>query len=206
MYLPRSEYDRGVNTFSPEGRLFQVEYAMEAIKLGTTVIGLKTAQGIVLAAEKRISSSLLLPSSIEKIIEVDSHVGMALSGVAADSRLIMDHARLEATNHTFVYEEPIPMESIAQSVGDLALRFGEGIDGQKAIMSRPFGVSILIAGIDSKNGPILYHTDPSGTYLEFDAKAIGAGSEAAMITLESSYKKVRKLPFIITVIVGYFIG
>lgn len=67
-------------------------------------------------------------------------------------------------------------------------------------------MSILIAGIDSKNGPILYHTDPSGTYLEFDAKAIGAGSEAAMITLESSYKKVRKLPFIITVIVGYFIG
>ena len=96
MFLNRSEYDRGVNTFSPEGRLFQVEYAIEAIKLGSTAVGVKSAEGVVLAVEKRITSTLLESSSVEKIVQLDQHLGCALSGLIADSRTIIEHARVEA--------------------------------------------------------------------------------------------------------------
>ena len=114
MYLTRSEYDRGVNTFSPEGRLFQVEYAIEAIKLGSTAIGLQTKSGSVLAVEKRLTSSLLEPSSVEKIAEIDTHVGAAMSGLVADARTLVDHARVEAQNHRFTYDEPIGVEALTQ--------------------------------------------------------------------------------------------
>lgn len=154
MFLTRSEYDRGVNTFSPEGRLFQVEYAIEAIKLGSTAVGIRTPEGVILAVEKRVTSSLLVPESIEKILELDTHLGCAMSGLTADSRTMIDHARVEAQNHRFTYDEPIRVESVTQSVCDLALRFGEGADGQERIMSRPFGVALLIAGVD-EHGPQL---------------------------------------------------
>jgi 20S proteasome subunit alpha 5 len=114
MYLTRSEYDRGVNTFSPEGRLFQVEYAIEAIKLGSTAVGIQTKQGCVLAVEKRLTSPLLDPASVEKIAEIDAHIGAAMSGLVADARTLVDHARVEALNHTFTYEEPIGVEALTQ--------------------------------------------------------------------------------------------
>ncbi|XP_039252946.1 proteasome subunit alpha type-5-like isoform X2 [Styela clava] len=101
MFMTRSEYDRGVNTFSPEGRIFQVEYAIEAIKLGSTAIGIRTAEGVVLAVEKRITSPLIEPSSIEKIFEVDGHVGCAMSGLIADSKTMIDKARVEAQSRPF---------------------------------------------------------------------------------------------------------
>jgi 20S proteasome subunit alpha 5 len=94
--LRRSEYDRGVNTFSPEGRLFQVEYAIEAIKLGSTAVGIQVKEGVILAVEKRLTSSLLVPSSVEKIMEIDKHIGAAMSGLIADARTLVDHARVEA--------------------------------------------------------------------------------------------------------------
>ncbi|KAJ2552596.1 proteasome component pup2 [Coemansia sp. RSA 1933] len=188
MFLTRSEYDRGVNTFSPEGRLFQVEYAIEAIKLGSTAIGIRTSEGVILAVEKRITSPLLVADSIEKILEIDRHVGCAMSGLTADSRTMIEFARVEAQSHTFSYNEVIPVESVTQAVCDLALRFGEGADGQESTMSRPFGVSLLIAGVDER-GPQLYHTDPSGTFLHYEAKAIGAGSEGAQSELQEQYHR-----------------
>ncbi|KAJ1933204.1 proteasome component pup2 [Linderina macrospora] len=188
MFLTRSEYDRGVNTFSPEGRLFQVEYAIEAIKLGSTAIGIRTSEGVVLAVEKRVTSPLLVADSIEKILEIDSHVACAMSGLTADSRTMIEHARIEAQNHTFNYDEPVPVESVTQSVCDLALRFGESADGQQSTMSRPFGVALLIAGVDER-GPQLFHTDPSGTFWRYEAKAIGAGSEGAQTELQEQYHR-----------------
>jgi len=187
MYLTRSEYDRGVNTFSPEGRLFQVEYAIAAINLGSTAIGIQTAEGVVLVAEKRISSSLLIPSSIQKIVEIDRHIGCAMSGLVADARTLIDHARVDAQNYHFTYDEPISVESSTQGICDLALRFGEDRDDEDA-MSRPYGVAFLMAGVD-ENGPLLFHTDPSGTYLQYFAKAIGSGSEGAQQQLEQEYHK-----------------
>eukprot|EP00803_Ostreobium_quekettii_P005293 evm.model.scf_37.19 EVM.evm.TU.scf_37.19 scf_37:163835-167639(+) len=186
MFLTRSEYDRGVNTFSPEGRLFQVEYAIEAIKLGSTAIGVRTGEGIVLAVEKRITSPLLEPSSVEKLMEIDEHMGCAMSGLTADARTLIEHARVETQQHRFSYNEAMPVESCTQSLCDLALRFGE--DNDDGGMSRPFGVALLIAGWD-ENGPILFHADPSGTYVKYDAMAIGSGSEGAQTTLQESYRK-----------------
>ncbi|CAE6414553.1 unnamed protein product [Rhizoctonia solani] len=180
--------DRGVNTFSPEGRLFQVEYAIEAIKLGSTTVGIKTPEGVVLGVEKRVQSSLLESSSIEKIMEIDTHLGCAMSGLTADARTMIDHARLTAQNHRFTYDEAIKVESVTQAVCDLALRFGESMDNEDAMMSRPFGVALLIAGIDEL-GPQLYHTDPSGTFVRYEAKAIGSGSEAAQTELQDKYHK-----------------
>ncbi|ODQ66451.1 N-terminal nucleophile aminohydrolase [Nadsonia fulvescens var. elongata DSM 6958] len=188
MFLTRSEYDRGVNTFSPEGRLFQVEYSLEAIKLGSTAIGVQTSEGVILGVEKRVTSSLLEASSIEKIIEIDRHVGCAMSGLTADARTMIDHARVESVNHDLYFDEPIKVESVTQAVCDLALRFGEGASGEKRIMSRPFGVALLIAGID-ENGPQLYHAEPSGTFYRYDAKAIGSGSEGAQAELQNEYHK-----------------
>jgi len=187
MYLTRSEYDRGVNTFSPEGRLFQVEYAIAAISLGSTAIGIQTAEGVVLVAEKRISSSLLIPSSIQKVVEIDKHIGCAMSGLVADARTLIDYARVDAQNYHFTYDEHITVESSTQGVCDLALRFGEDRDDEEA-MSRPYGVAFLMAGVDER-GPQLFHTDPSGTYLQYFAKAIGSGSEGAQQQLEQEYHK-----------------
>ena len=116
MYQTRSEYDRGVNTFSPEGRLFQVEYAIEAIKLGSTAVGIQTKLGCVLAVEKRLTSTLLDPASVEKIAEIDTHVGAAMSGLVADARTLVNHARVEAQNHMFTYDEPIGVEALTQGM------------------------------------------------------------------------------------------
>lgn len=186
MFLTRSEYDRGVNTFNPEGRLFQVEYAIEAIKLGSTAIGIQTSEGVVLAVEKRVTSSLLVNSSIKKLAKLDGHMGCAMSGLVADARTLIDHARVETQNHWFVYDEKMKTESCVQSISDVAMRFGEGS------MARPFGVALLLGGVD-KDGPTLFHTDPSGTYSQYQAKAIGAGSEGAQTQLQEQYNKSMKL-------------
>ncbi|KAF5672345.1 proteasome component PUP2 [Fusarium circinatum] len=179
---------RGINTFSPEGRLFQVEYSLEAIKLGSTAIGVATSEGVILGVEKRVTSTLLETSSVEKIVEIDRHIGCAMSGLQADARSMVEHARVESQSHAFNYNEPLRVESCTQAICDLALRFGEGADGEETIMSRPFGVALLIAGFD-EDGPQLFHAEPSGTFYRYDAKAIGSGSEGAQAELQNEYHK-----------------
>ncbi|KAK1799968.1 hypothetical protein P4O66_006483, partial [Electrophorus voltai] len=190
MFLTRSEYDRGVNTFSPEGRLFQVEYAIEAIKLGSTAIGIQTSEGVCLAVEKRITSPLMEPSSIEKIVEIDSHIGCAMSGLIADAKTLIDKARVETQNHWFTYNETMTVESVTQAVSNLALQFGEE-DADPGAMSRPFGVALLFGGVDEK-GPQLFHMDPSGTFVQCDARAIGSASEGAQSSLQEVYHKTNE--------------
>jgi 20S proteasome alpha/beta subunit len=111
-----------------------VEYAMEAIKLGSTTVGITTPHGTILAVEKRVQSTLLETSSIEKIMEIDSHIGCAMSGLTADARTMVEHARMTGQMHAFTYDEPIKVESVAQAVCDLALRFGESVDDDEAMM------------------------------------------------------------------------
>ena len=150
-----------------------VEYAIEAIKvrnpfktrlgscsplsyqLGSTAVGIRTSEGVVLGVEQRVQSPLLESSSIEKIMEIDRHLGCAMSGLTADARTMIDHARVTSQNHAFTYDEKIKVESVTQAVCDLALRFGESVHDEDAMMSRPFGVALLIAGVDEK-GPQLY--------------------------------------------------
>lgn len=189
--MGKSEYDRGVNTFSPAGRLFQVEYALEAIKLGSTAIGIRANDGVVLAVEKRLTSPLIEPSSIEKILEIDTHMGCAMSGLTADARTLIDHARVEAQNHWFTYNERMPVESNVHSIADLALDFSvtDKKDKDRKTMSRPFGVALLVAGVDPVDGPSLWNTEPSGTYTKYSACAIGSAQEGATNLLQEQYNK-----------------
>lgn len=113
-----------------------------------------TSEGVILGVEKRVTSSLLETSSVEKIVEIDQHIGCAMSGLQADARSMIEHARVECQSHAFHYAEPLRVESCTQAICDLALRFGEGADGEESIMSRPFGVALLIAGYD-EDGPQL---------------------------------------------------
>lgn len=139
-------------------------------QLGSCAVAVRTAEGVVLGVEKRLTSPLLEQTSVEKIHEVDAHVGVAISGLTADARTLVDHARVESQNHRFTYDEPMRVESLTQSVCDLMMSFGEGGEENKAKMSRPFGVSMLIAGVDER-GAQLYNADPSGTYVAYDAQA-----------------------------------
>lgn len=121
-------------------------------------------------------------------MEIDRHVGAAMSGITADAQTLIDHARVEATNHWFSYNEKIRVHALTQAICDLALSFGEGSDenNHKQKMSRPFGVALLLAGVD-ESGPQLYSSDPSGTYVPVKAHAIGSGSEGALNNLKESY-------------------
>ncbi len=191
MFQSKGDYDRGVNTFSPEGRLFQVEYALEAVKLGSTAVGITTASGVVLAVEKRLPSSLVVPGSIEKILQIDSHMGCAMSGLSSDARTLVEHARVECQNHHFTYNELMPVEACVHAVADMALDFSDDSDDKnkkKKTMARPFGVSLLVAGVDEAKGPCLFQTEPSGTYTQFKAAAIGSAADAATSLLIEHYK------------------
>eukprot|EP01053_Blabericola_migrator_P001053 Blabericola_migrator_1__1052@NODE_1269_length_4935_cov_145_462818_g856_i0_p3_GENE_NODE_1269_length_4935_cov_145_462818_g856_i0NODE_1269_length_4935_cov_145_462818_g856_i0_p3_ORF_typecomplete_len258_score46_85Proteasome/PF00227_26/1_1e50Proteasome_A_N/PF10584_9/6_2e13DUF4194/PF13835_6/0_049SCAB_CC/PF16712_5/0_13SCAB_CC/PF16712_5/1_8e03_NODE_1269_length_4935_cov_145_462818_g856_i021472920 len=190
MYASRNEYDRGVNTFSPEGRLFQVEYALGAVKLGATAIGVTTKEGVLLATEKRMGSILMeATEDLQKIVEIDTHVACASAGIIADARTLVDHARVEAQNHRFSWTEPIPVETCVDAISDLALDFSGVNQNRKKVMSRPFGVSLLVAGYDEHDGPSLWCTDPSGTNVRYKAASIGSAYEGAESALQERYKE-----------------
>ena len=178
MFQSSSEYDRNVNTFSPDGRLLQVEYAIEAVKLGSSAIAILCPEGVIFAVEKRLSSPLLIPSSVERVYAIDDHVGVVLAGYPADGRTMVDHMRVAAQDHRFSFGEPIGIKAVTESVCDLALSFGEGRKKRDGQMSRPFGAALLVSGIENGK-PYLFHTDPSGTYTQCRARAIGGGSEGA---------------------------
>jgi 20S proteasome subunit alpha 5 len=191
MYQNRSDYDRGVNTFSPEGRLFQIEYAIKAIELGSLAVAVRIGDGVLMGVEKRLTSPLLEKDTVEKIFEVDVHMGVAVSGLIADARTLVDIMRVECQNHRFVYDEALPPESMMKSLSDTMISFGEGRqrDDDAPKMSRPFGVSLLLASRTGGNtgAPVLYCIDPSGTYVEYKAHAIGNGSEGARNLLQERW-------------------
>ena len=181
MHLPQMGYDRAITVFSPDGRLFQVEYAREAVKRGATAIGVKTKEGVVLVADRRVASKLLEPDTIEKIYKIDDHICAATSGLVADARVLVDRARIEAQINRLTYDEPISVKELAKKICDFKQQFTQfgGV--------RPFGVSLLIAGVDEK--PRLYETDPSGALLEYKATAIGAGRNVVMEFFEKEYSE-----------------
>ncbi|MCP9265738.1 Proteasome subunit alpha type [Dirofilaria immitis] len=162
----------------------KVEYAIEAVKLGSTSIGIRTTEGVILAAEKRATSKLMVNDAIEKISKVDSHVAVTFAGLIADSRTLVERAQIEAQNFWFTYNRKIRVEDVTMSVANLALQFGD--DDAKASMSRPFGVAMLFAGVD-QDGPRLFHLDPSGTFIDCLAKSIGAASDGAEQSLKEQY-------------------
>lgn len=173
-------YDRAITVFSPDGRLYQVEYAREAVKRGTTAVGIKAKDGVVLIVDKRVSSKLLEASSIEKIFKIDEHIGVASSGLVGDARALVDRARVECQINRVSYDEPIEVEALSKKICDhmQSLTQYGGI--------RPYGTALLIAGVS--DGEVrLFETDPSGTLLEYKATGIGIGRPAAMKVFEEEY-------------------
>ncbi len=173
-------YDRAITVFSPDGRLYLVEYAREAVKRGTTAVGIKCRDGIVLIVDKRVSSRLLEASSIEKIFIIDEHIGVASSGLVGDARALVDRARIEAQINRVTYDERIDVEALAKKLGDHMQTYTQ-FGG-----ARPYGTALLIAGI-SDGECRLFETDPSGTLLEYKATGIGIGRTAVMKVFEEEY-------------------
>ncbi|MFB6183622.1 MAG: archaeal proteasome endopeptidase complex subunit alpha [Haloarculaceae archaeon] len=175
-------YDRGITIFSPDGRLYQVEYAREAVKRGTASIGVRTQDGVVLAVDKRIRSPLMERSSVEKIHKADDHIGIASAGHVADARQLIDFARREAQVNQLRYGERVDVETLTKAVTDHIQQYTQ-VGG-----ARPFGVALIIAGIDKDGRPRLYETDPSGTPYEWKALAVGADRGDIREYLEEHYR------------------
>ena len=179
--LQNAGYDRAITVFSPDGRLFQVEYAREAVKRGTTSIGIKCSEGIVLAVDKRTTSNLVEATSIEKIFKIDEHIGAATSGLVADARALVERARVEAQINKITYSEPIRVDSLSKKLCDMLQMYTQngGV--------RPFGSALIIGGVYDGICKLL-ETDPSGALIEYKATAIGSGRSAAMDIFEDQYK------------------
>lgn len=179
--LPSQQgYDRAITIFSPDGRLYQVEYAIETVRRGAIAVGVKAKDGIVIAVEEK-PRKLQISENAHKIFQIDDHIGFAAAGYIPDARSQADNARFFAQSNRIVYDEPVDVESVAKHLADQCQQFTQ-FGG-----ARPFGVALIIAGVDS-SGNSLYLTDPSGTYIAYDAVAIGAGSEQANDFLEKNYK------------------
>ena len=173
-------YDRGITIFSPDGRLYQVEYAREAVKRGTASVGVRTAGGVVLAVDKRIRSPLMERTSVEKIHKADEHIGIASAGHVADARQLIDFARRQAQVEQLRYGEPIGVETLTKAVTDHIQQYTQ-VGG-----ARPFGVALIIGGVEDGQ-PRLYETDPSGTPYEWKALAVGADRGEIEDYLEEHY-------------------
>lgn len=174
-------YDRAITMFSPDGRLLQVEYAKKTIRQGSTAIGMVCSDGVLLMADKRVVDSLVVPESVEKIWQIDDHIGAAASGILSDARVLIDRAQLRAQQNKVTYDSEIDTSTIVKDICDL-----KQICTQSGGL-RPFGVSILVAGIDN-HVPRLFETDPIGIYFQYRATAIGEGEVEVEEILHNEYK------------------
>ncbi len=172
-------YDMTPTMYSPDGRIYQVEYAIETVKRGTLALGLRTKEGVIMAVEEK-PRTLQTSNVTQKIFQVDFHIGVAAAGYIPDARVQVDNARLFAQGNRMTYDEAVEVGTVAKHLADQSHQFTQysGV--------RPNGVALIIAGVDQK-GESIYVTDPSGTFVQYAAVAIGAGSEEANSFLEKHY-------------------
>ncbi len=181
MFAAPGAYDRAITVFSPDGRLFQVEYAMELVNRGATILGIQCSEGVVLGAEENIE--ILEEAEYSwKIFKVDEHVGAAIVGLSSDARILIDQARIYAQSNKLTYDEPIDVEVVTKRICDIQQMYTQhaGV--------RPFGVSIIFGGAD-KTGNRVFGTHPSGTYRGYKATALGAGRETVLSILKDEYRE-----------------
>ncbi|MFX1457064.1 MAG: archaeal proteasome endopeptidase complex subunit alpha [Promethearchaeota archaeon] len=179
-------YDRALTVFSPEGRLFQVEYALEAVRRGTLAVAVKSKDDVCLAAQIKVASKLMDADSIDKIFQIDEHIGVAISGLHADSRALINYARVQAQSFRLTYDEPVRLSMLAKTIADLKQQYTQfgGV--------RPWGCAFFLIGIDA-SGTHIYTTSPSGIYRAFKCYALGGGEATAREYLIENYKE--DLPF-----------
>ncbi len=174
-------YDRAITVFSPDGRLFQVEYALETVNRGATILGIACSEGVILGAEEKIETNLQDTNFTWKLYTVDDHLGAAVVGLGSDARILIDQARIYAQSNRLMYDEPIDVEIMTKRVGDIKQLYTQhaGV--------RPFGVSIIFGGVD-KTGSRVFSTDPSGSYRGYKAVAVGIGRETVEGILKEEYR------------------
>lgn len=180
--LPAQQgYDRAITVFSPDGRLYQVEYAIETVRRGTIAVGVKCKDGIVIAVEEK-TRKLQISDVAQKIFQIDDHVGVAAAGYIPDARSQVDNARFFSQSNKMIYDEAVEVETIAKHLADQSQQYTQyaGV--------RPYGVALILGGV-TNNTPQLFLTDPSGTYISYDAIAIGSGSDQVTDFLEKTYSK-----------------
>ena len=172
-------YDMTPTMYSPDGRIYQVEYAMETVKRGTLALGIKTKEGVIMAVEEK-PRALQTSNITQKIFQVDFHIGVAAAGYIPDARVQVDNARLFSQGTKMTYDESVEVETVAKHLADQSHQFTQysGV--------RPNGVALIIAGVDLK-GESIYLTDPSGTFIQYAAVAIGSGSDDVNSFLEKNY-------------------
>ncbi len=174
-------YDRAITMFSPDGRLLQVEYAKKTVKQGSTAIGLVCKDGVLLVTDKRIVDPLIVADSVEKIFKIDDHIAATAAGILSDARVLVERAQLKAQQHQVTYDSPVDILGIVKDISDL-----KQLCTQSGGL-RPFGVSLLIAGVDD-SGPSLYETDPTGIFFKYKAAVIGEGETEIEEIMQKQYK------------------
>lgn len=174
-------YDRAITMFSPDGRLLQVEYAKKTVRQGSTAIGLTCSDGVLLVADKRIVDKLVIPESVEKIFKLDDHMAATAAGIISDARVLIDRAQLKAQQHKVTYDTPVDTITIVKDICSL-----KQVCTQSGGL-RPFGVSIIVAGID-QDGPKVYETDPTGIFFQYKATVIGEAEPEIEEVLIKEYK------------------
>ncbi|MCK4588982.1 MAG: archaeal proteasome endopeptidase complex subunit alpha [Nanoarchaeota archaeon] len=175
-------YDRSITMFSPDGRLLQVEYAKKTVRQGSTAIGVVCKDGVVLVADKRIVGKLVVPEAIEKMFKIDEHIAATASGIISDARVLIERAQVKAQQHKVTYDTAIDILDIVKDITSL-----KQICTQSAGL-RPFGVSLLIGGVDNDGGPKLFMTDPTGIFFRYKAAVIGEGEPEIEKLLQKKYK------------------